>query len=326
MFAFNAVMPIILLVALGYILKKYNVINEKFFDYGNKLGFVILLPLLLFKNIYDSDLSSIDWSIVVYPLIVIILLFIIGLLYVIFFIKDNKQKGVVLQCFYRSNYALIGIPMVTALFPAESVLNIQAIQVASVVSAFTIPLFNILAVISLSLFVHDDSKSGHFKSVLKGIITNPLIIGVFAGIIMNVLRTLLWPSIEVGDAAPSIYSAIQLLASCATPIALIVLGGRFKFSAVSKLKAQIIVGVVGRNFIVPILGIGGAILFFDFGPAELAALIALFATPTAVSSAIMAIEMHNDGELAGQYVVWTTLVSPFTIFAILYVLKALNYL
>ena len=326
MFAFNAVMPIIILVALGYILKRCNIINEKFFDYGNKLVFAVLLPVLLLKNIYDSDLSSIDWSIVIYPLIVIVLLFIIGLVYVIFFIKDNKQKGVVLQCFYRSNYALIGIPMVSTLFPAGSVLNVQAIQVASVVSAFTIPLFNILAVISLSIFVHDDSGKGRVKSVIKGIVTNPLIVGVFAGIILNILRTLLWPSIEVGDAIPSLYSAIQLIAASATPIALIVLGGRFKFSAVSALKKQIFIGVFGRNIIVPILGIGGAVLFFNFGAAEIAALIALFATPTAVSSAIMATEMHNDGELAGQYVVWTTIVSPFTIFAILYVLKAFNYL
>ena len=85
-------------------------------------------------------------------------LFLIGLLIVILFIKDPMQKGVVLQCVFRSNYAIIGIPLATMLF-GES-----AAVVASLVSAISIPIFNILAVVSLTVFIKDDVEKKDFKT------------------------------------------------------------------------------------------------------------------------------------------------------------------
>ena len=118
----------------------------------------------------------------------------------------------------------------------------------------------------------------------------------------------------------------------ATPLALIVLGGQFKFSAVRGMTKEIVVGTVFRVVIAPLLGVGCAVLLseftplLNFGQTEYPALIALFGTPVAVSSAIMAEEMDNDAQLAGQLVVWTSISSVLTVFLTVFALMSAGLL
>lgn len=326
-FTINAVLPIILVVALGYILKRMKFLNKDFLKVSNKLVFKVLLPVMLFLNIYNvSNLKEIRLDIVLFAALGIVALFLIGLLIVILFIKDPMQKGVVLQCVFRSNYAIIGIPLATMLF-GES-----AAVVASLVSAISIPIFNILAVVSLTVFIKDDVEKKDFKtqakSILIKIITNPLILGVVAGIIALLIREVFVINditFRLSTDLKFVYTALTWLKNTATPLALIVLGGQFEFSAVKRLKKEIAIGTISRIVLAPVLMIGIALLFFkDFDGACFACLVALFGSPVAVSSAIMASEMKNDEELAGQLVVWTTLLSSVTIFVLVLILKSIN--
>ncbi len=326
-FTINAVLPIILVVALGYILKRMKFLNKDFLKVSNKLVFKVLLPVMLFLNIYNvSNLNEIRLDIVLFAALGIVALFLIGLLIVILFIKDPMQKGVVLQCVFRSNYAIIGIPLATMLF-GES-----AAVVASLVSAISIPIFNILAVVSLTVFIKDDVEKKDFKtqakSILIKIIKNPLILGVVAGIIALLIREVFVINditFRLSTDLKFVYTALTWLKNTATPLALIVLGGQFEFSAVKRLKKEIAIGTISRIVFAPALMIGIALLFFkDFDGACFACLVALFGSPVAVSSAIMASEMKNDEELAGQLVVWTTLLSSVTIFVLVLILKSIN--
>lgn len=125
----------------------------------------------------------------------------------------------------------------------------------------------------------------------------------------------------IKDDLTFIYNTLDNLKQVATPLALVVLGGQFEFSAVKGMSKEIIVGTVFRTVIAPLIGVGCAVLLsefttlVDFGQTEYPALIALFGTPVAVSSAIMAGEMGNDEQLAGQLVVWTSICSIVTLFA-----------
>ncbi len=332
-FTSNAVLPIILCIVVGYVLKILKLFPDNFWGALNKLCFRCFLPVLLFKNIYDiKDITSIGnyWQVIVFAAVAIIAIFCIGLLVVILTIKDDKQKGVVLQCIFRSNYAIIGLGLIELLsvsLPAD--IASAAKGVGALLSAISIPIFNILAVISLSVFVKgEDNKKISVKEILLKIIKNPLIIGVFTGIAVLALRmaipvdsssnpvfTLRYFT-NYGTNDTFIYTAIKYLANATTPCALIALGGAFTFSAVAKLKWQIIIGTAFRTALVPTACLLVA-YFLGFRNVEFPALIALFGTPVAVSSAPMASEMKNDSELAGQLVVWTSLVSAFTLFAII---------
>ncbi len=329
-FALNAVMPIILLIALGYFLKKQGLFTKEFLKVGNKTVFRVLLPVLLFTNLAKMDgFSILRIDLVLYVLLAIALLFSIGFL-LTYTTSDRRQKGVLLQCVYRSNFALIGVPL------AQLMAGESGVQSAAVLSTFTIPIFNILSVISLSAYTgNQTSVVPKIKKILRDIAHNPLLWGVLAGVLFVCVKPVfaMFPSEFTSFVGKFefLWTALDYLAKASTPVSLLVLGGQFELSHIKGLRKQIVLGVSGRLLFAPILGVGGAVLLDKLGVIHFdngiyAALIALFATPVAVASAIMAEEMDNDGALAGQLVVWTTLLSSVVIFLTIVLLRGLGML
>ena len=205
-------------------------------------------------------------------------------------------------------------------------------------AAFTVPEFNILAVLSFTVF-SDDKSAGieKLKGVVKKIIRNPLIIAIFAGMVALLVREL--QEILFGRVVFSIqrdlkflYTSLGNLKSVTTPFALVVLGGQFVFSAVKDYRKEIAGGVLFRIVLSPLIGIGVAALLssgteiVSFGTDAYPGLIALFGSPVAVSSAIMASQMEGDEQLATQLVVWSSVCSIFTIFITACILMATGLL
>ena len=320
-FAVNAVSPILLTVVIGYMLKKTSLLTADLAKAINKLVFRVFLPAMLFNNIYKiTDLGSFRPGYIIYCVVAVAVIFALTLVFVIFFTKDQKKRASLLQGSFRANYALIGIPLAEALF------GVEGVAVASILSAFTIPTFNIFAVISLSIFREDGEKPS-VKKILLGIAKNPLIQGVAAGAAALLIRSVFVNTgieFRLTDIEPA-YKVITWLTNLATPLSLLVLGAQFEFSAVAELKREIISGVVIRNLIVPTLGLGIAYLFCkSFGGAEFASLVAVFATPIAVSSVPMAQEMDADVTLSGQLVVWSTVFSAVSVFLASMILHSLG--
>ncbi len=330
LFTCNAVLPIILLIVTGYFLKKINLFQGNFFTLLNKLSFRCCLPCLLFYNVYNvENIGQIaDYGrIVAFAVVSILLFFVLGFFIAVFVSKTREQKGVLLQASFRSNYAIIGISLTLSL--CSGMTDQTPVKIASILSSISIPLFNVLATIALTVFVqkNDRERNSIFKTtlvILKKIITNPLILGVMAGLAVLAIRSFIPENPDgekvflVKNNLPFLYRTIQSLATAASTIALIALGGNFEFSAVSKLKYQIIAGTLVRVVLCPALCLFAAYKF-GFRQLEFPALIALYGTPIAVSSVPMAAEMGNDQELAGQLVVWTTISSAFTLFAIIFI-------
>ncbi|MBR4109922.1 MAG: AEC family transporter [Oscillospiraceae bacterium] len=320
MTAVNSILPILLLILLGYLLRRIGFLNENFVATGNKFVFNICLPIMLFVNVYDIEsLKTIKVDVVIYTIFAVCLLFLLSFT-AARTTNIPERKGVVMQCVYRSNYAIIGLPLANALGGAE------AMAVAAIVSAFLIPVYNTFAVISLTIFIKDpQDKKIDLKSILKGIVTNPLIIGVVLGLAclglrqlqMNIFGKLVF---SLQRDTKFIYTVLDNIKSITSPLALILLGGQFQFSAVNGMFKEILVGTVWRTILAPVIGIGLAVILSKYttllscGVSEYPALISVFGSPVAVSSAIMASGMKNDGQLATQLVVWTSLISIFTLF------------
>ena len=319
LFALGAVAPIIFMVAIGYFLKTLGFINADLARAMNRLVFRIFLPVTLFLNIYSIENISVSGlGCVIYAICALIVIFFLALPTVCAITKGKKQRGALLQGSFRSNFALIGVPLAQSLFGNEGA------TVATLMLAATIPFFNALAVICLSVF-RDDGERVSIKKILIGILKNPLIQGVAAGAVALGIQSLLASggiNFKLSDIAP-LMKVLNYLSSVSTPLALIVLGAQFEFSAVKALKKEIILGTLIRTVAVPFLGIFTAYLFFRdvFGGAHFAALVAMFATPVAVSSVPMAQEMGSDEVLAGQLVIWTTAASAFTIFLVSFILS-----
>lgn len=336
LFALNAVVPILLLILLGYFLRATGFFDEKFAKAANKLMFRVALPVLLFYNIYTVESMDVfNLPAILYAAIGVLILFGLGMAIAILAIPDRRQRGVVAQCTYRSNFAIIGLPLGAALGGAEGS------ALTAIISAVTIPLFNVLAVFALTVFIGEEDGDGKhhvdIKALCKKIATNPLILGVLCGIAALLIRSLI-PlradgslTFSLSRDLPMIYQAIKWLANMATPLALISLGGQFSFRATGQMWRQIVIGTGMRILVAPVLGILGAFLLTKAGVmqannAQYAAFIALFGSPVAASSAIMAAEMGNDEQLAAQYVVWTSVGSALSIFLIAVVCRSAGLL
>ncbi len=322
LFALNAVAPIILMVAIGYFLKKKGFIGAEFARMANKLVFRFFLPAMLFLNVYRIEsLASVSYGYILYVFVVLVVIFALALPAVVAFTKVGERRGALLQAVFRSNYALIGIPL------TQSLCGDEGVAVATLLSVVSIPLLNVLAVISLSLF-RNGGKRPRVRDVLGDIVKNPLILSVLAGVAALLVRALFvrWGvAFRLSDIKP-IYTVLGYLSNLATPLALLMLGAQFEFSAVSSLRREILFGTLARTVIVPILGIGAALLLFRdrFSGAHFAAFIAMFTTPVAVSSVPMAQEMGADATLAGQLVVWSTLISALTVFLASFLLRLMG--
>ena len=184
--AFNAVMPIVLLILFGYFLKQKGFLNENFTKIGSKLVFKIFLPAMLFINVYEIDgMDSIAWDLMIYCLGMVFLLFVLGLVLALLTTKDPRRRGPIWQCTLRSNFAIIGMPLAAALG------GDAAIAVAAMVVAVAVPAFNVLSVIALSVFVPQSGGSKiSFKGIVKDILKNSLTQSVFIGLACLVVRAL----------------------------------------------------------------------------------------------------------------------------------------
>ena len=319
-FALSAIAPIVLLVLIGYSLKKLGFMNEKFSKDANKLVFRIFMPVMLFLNIYRmKDLSEMSFDFVVFTVIALLLIFFISIPASIVVARKKDRRGVLVQAAFRSGYSLIGIPLAQSLYGEEGAMA------ASLLSAAAIPLFNVLAVISLTALGNDEGKKPSVGSILLDIIKNPLIIGIAAGLVSLGIRAAfvkLGVDFRLEQIGP-VMTVIQYLANLAIPLALLVLGAQFELSAVSALRREIIFGVLVRTVIVPACTLSIAYFVFrqSFTAAHFAALVAVFATPVAVPSVPMVQEMGGDLTLAGQLVVWSTLVSAVTVFLVTFLLR-----
>ena len=287
--AANAVLPILLLILLGYLLRRSGFLTDAFLKNASKMVFRIGLSCLLFVNVYNiTDLSSVSWSFIAYIIGVTFLLFLFGYVSAILTTSIPERRGVVLQYTFRSNFAIIGLPLAAALGGDE------ATAIASLISAFILPIYNILGVVALTMFVGErDSEKPGIKQMILPILRNPIVLGAGAGLLCVILREtqiLLFDKtvFSLKRDLPFLYEAINNIKVMTTPLALIVTGAQFQFYAVKGMFKEIAVGTLWRIVFAPIIGVGGALLASHFGlltcgVGEIATLIALFGAPAAVA-------------------------------------------
>jgi len=307
--SFEAIAPIFIMMFLGYFLKSIKIADISFFDILNKVVFKVFLPVLLFYNIYKTSTPDVfNEKLVVFFLISIAIIFILGYIAVKKLTSDNSRRGVMLQDFFRSNYAILGVPL------AGYICGEGSMALASLMVAIVIPVYNVLAVVSLEMFRPGNTRLNIIKLV-KGIATNPLIIGSVAGLIFFLLEIRLPDTVE---------KSVKDLSALSTPLSLIVLGAKFEFSRIKGYGKDIFIITLTRLVIVPLMAIPAAILF-GFRNEALACILIIFASPVAVSSFAMAKQMDGDENLAAQAVIVSSALCLVTLFLWIFALSSLGY-
>lgn len=296
----NVMLPVFLTILIGVLLRKAHLLPKSMTKDLNNLCFKCFLPLLLFNNIRSTDFRQIfDLRLISFALISILIMFTLLCWIIPKLVVSPAQQSVVIQGFYRSNYVILGIPIIGNIYGADN------IAVITMLVAVVVPVFNVMAVLLFEKF-----KGGNrydLKNLLLGIATNPLIIGSVLGLVCNAMH-LAFPT--------AINQTIASISGIALPLALLILGADLDLSARTTNYGLLAFTVLGRLIIIPALFLPIAVLFGFRGQA-LASLTILYAAPSAVSGYVMAQNAHADYHLAGQIVAITSLLSCFTLFIII---------
>ena len=306
MISANAVLPMCLIMALGYGTRRLGWIRREEISAINKIAFRIFLPCLLYYNVYCSDLSgSFDPLLMAYAVGGVLLTFGLSLGYTLLTEKLPERRGVMIQGMFRSNYVIMGIPVATALLGSDQ------LGTVSILIAVVVPLFNMLSVVVLEVFRGQKPKPLH---ILGQIAKNPLVIGSVLGIL----------TLAAGIRLPHILEqTIQNISAIASPLQLFLLGAFFQFSGLKTYRRELVTVSAAKLIVSPGLFLGlGALL--GFRGVAFVSLIGIFASPTAVNSFTMAQQMGGDAELAGDIVVTTSAVSILTMFLWIFLFKSLG--
>ncbi len=302
----NAVLPIFIIMALGYCARLVKVIGRDDVPRLNKMAFNFFMPFLMFYNIYTSDLSSsLKPMLIGYACGGVLCAYALSLGYVLLTEKKPERRGVMIQGIYRSNFVIIGLPI------AASLLGTSELGTVAVLVAIIVPLFNVLAVITLETFNGERVDAG---GIILDILKNPLILSSAAGIL----------ALVVGLKLPKfVVSVLSGMSAATTPLLLFLLGAFFQFDGIKKYARDLVKVCVGRLIVIPaiFLTIG---YFLGFRGVDFVALIGVFGSATAVSSFTMAQQMGGEAELAGDIVVVTSAACSFTLFGWSFLFKSLG--
>ena len=314
----NAVLPLIICMAAGYLFRRTKLVDEGFCRKCNTFCFKTFLPLMIFMNVYNSDLeSAVQPGAFLFAAAAVLVIFAAAFLIIPRIVKNGSvdsagspvsaasRQAVLIQCIFRSNFVIFGYQVVANVYGAG-----QA-AVASVMAAIVVPLYNVLAVITLEYFTN--SKNG-LRPVILGIIKNPLIIWSVAALLFK-LSGLTLPT--------PLYTGLSDMAGMATPLALVVLGGTFHFDALRRNAGALAIGTLGKIVVSPLVMVPIAAAF-GFRDANLLSLVIVFASPAAVNSYTMAAAYGHDPELAGQLVVVTSVLSMVSVFGWIFLLRTLG--
>ncbi len=305
MLSVNAVLPMFLMMATGYLTRALGVLDREDTPKINRIAFRVFLPCLLFYNIYCSDLSSaVRPRLIAFAVVGVLAVFACAVLAVLQLEPENDRRGVLIQGIFRSNFVIMGLPIAEALVGGEKLGPI------AILIAIVVPLFNFLAVVALEVFRGGRPKLGE---VVVQILKNPLIVSSVIGIAFLLLRIRLPHAIE---------QAVSGLGSVATPLQLFLLGAFFRFDGLRRYRRMLTAVTLVKLVVTPAVMLSAAALL-GFRGVEFVALIGIFASPTAVNSFTMVQQMGGDSELAGDIVVTTSAFCMLSFFGWILLFKTL---
>lgn len=286
--------------------RKLGWMDEVFAAKMNKFVFLVPLPVLLFEQLATVDFSEVwDIKFILFCFVVTAISITISTLISLLW-KDRSIKGEFIQATYRSSAALLGIAFIQNIYGTAGMAPLMIIG--------SVPLYNIMAVVVLSVFKPGNNSfdKALVKKTLKGIATNPIIIGIVAGFVWSALKL---------PMSTILHKVVSNVGATATPMGLMSMGATFEMKkATSKMKPTLVavfMKLVGFCAIfLPMAALLG------FRNEEMIAILVMLGSATTVSCFVMARNMGHEGTLSSGVIMMTTLLSAFTLTMWLDVLRS----
>ena len=305
-FSLNSTFPVFFVIVVGKLLNKWGLFSKEFADMTDKFVFKAALPILLFKDISSMDFKQdFDIKFVIFCALTSLVMFLAVWGFSALFLKDKSMVGAFSQGAARGSAAILGIALATNIYGSSGYAPLMVLA--------AVPVFNVMSVIILEFSRNDGRGRVNVPKILKGIITNPIILGILAGLPFSLFDITL-PTVVSGT--------VDSIAKTATPMALLSVGASFSLNeAKNKLTPSIAASFV-KLFALPLVFLPIAVAL-GFRDSALVSIFIMLGSPTTVTSYVMAKNMDNDGTLASNIVMIATLFSALSVTFWVFILKHL---
>lgn len=293
----NIVFPVFIVIALGWFVRRINLVDDSFLQQTNALVYYVCLPLLLFYKISTADFNvNFNFELVLGATLAIVFSCVISYSYGMVRHYSAKQLGAFSQGSFRGNLAYIGLAIVFNAYGDDGLTR------ASVLMGFLVPALNFFAVVALLAPQQEGSDQGRLRRLLPmawKVLANPLIIASFVGLLWSYLQLPLPVVLE---------RSLKITTGMSLPLALFALGGGF---SLARLRGDLVVAAMATGVKLLWMPLLAAVLLTLLGVTgvDLRVGILMSASPAATATYIMAQQMHSDAELAGSIVVMSTALS-----------------
>jgi len=304
--AFEAVVPMFLTISSGYCVKAAKILDQKCIKQINKLLFKILFPCVVICSLYGASVrEAFDSKLISYSISIAVFMWIITIPIVKKLEKNDQSRGAMIQAINRSNFLVVGFPIVSNICGKENIAS------ATLTIVGMLLVNNIMSVIILEIFRGGRPKPLH---VIKEILINPIIIATFAGAFFMIAEIKLPYVIE---------ATLNSVSDAATPLALIILGASLDLGTVGERKRNLLICIVGKLIVVPAI-VTFLGMFMGFRGVSFVTLLAFFAASPTTTSYTMADQMNSDSELARDSVIFSTALVAFTMFCWILLFKSIG--
>ena len=305
--ALKAIIPLFILIGMGIYVRWRKMLTDTELQHVNAMVFHVFFFCMMFYNMYTTTIATaFRPRLMAFTVTALFVMLLISGIVVCTVEKDNRSRGAMLQGLFRSNFVLLGLPLV------ENIFGPEAVAVPTMMIAVVSPIYNIVSIFILESF----RGKGHFSlaSSFAKVLQNPMIVGALLGLFFVI----------TGISVPEpLLKPVRQIAYCTSPVALLILGASFRFGTVSEEKRNLAILVLGRLLVIPALVMGTA-YYMGFRGVDFVTILCIFATPCAVASFAMAQQLGSNAELAGNGVVVTSAFSSITLFFWVVLFKALG--
>jgi len=305
--AVKAIIPLFILIGMGIYVRWRKMLTDTELQHVNAMVFRVFFFCMMFYNMYTTTIATaFRPRLMAFTVTALFVMLLISGIVVCTVEKDNRSRGAMLQGLFRSNFVLLGLPLV------ENIFGPEAVAVPTMMIAVVSPIYNIVSIFILESF----RGKGHFSlaSSFAKVLQNPMIVGALLGLFFVI----------TGISVPEpLLKPVRQIAYCTSPVALLILGASFRFGTVSEEKRNLAILVLGRLLVIPALVMGTA-YYMGFRGVDFVTILCIFATPCAVASFAMAQQLGSNAELAGNGVVVTSAFSSITLFFWVVLFKALG--
>lgn len=296
-FGVNLVLPLFIVILVGFVLRRKDVFNDTTVNSITTLVYYVAMPAKLFSDTISVDFTQVfDVQFVLFAIIGSFVSFILLFILVPIFVKDNKKVSAMIHAGFRGNFVFIGIPLV------ENILGKSPVASTSLIIVFVLPMYTILAVFVLTYFGNKE-KGFKLSNLLMDILTNPLVLSILLAIPFSFLK-IEFPSF--------INSTLDILGRLSTPLALLLIGAGLRLNTFEGESAKIFSVAIFKTVVQPLILVPLA-LSRAFSVDIIVTIFVLFSVPCASNVYIMTKKMGGDADLASSITVVSLIITMITL-------------